>query len=209
MQKEVKRKNKLPEAFYVIMKPLIITLYKLWYNPHIQGKENIPKTGNILICANHVHLMDQFNMIGSTRRIVHYMAKREYFDDKKTKWFFQLSGCISVDRQNGDPEAKEKAINVLENGGAIGLFPEGTRNKQRDKTKLLPFKYGAVSLAKKTDSYIVPVGISGDYKFRSRNLYITIGKPFKVTNMELSDANNRLRNAISNLIDKSYNRAKK
>ena len=37
------RKNKLPEAFYVIMKPLIITLYKLWYNPHIQGKENIPK----------------------------------------------------------------------------------------------------------------------------------------------------------------------
>ena len=52
-----------------------------------------------------------------------------------------------------------------------------------NKTKefLLPFKFGSVSMAKKTDAYLVPFGITGDYTFRSKNLVIRYGKPFKVT----------------------------
>ena len=74
---------------------------------------------------------------------------------------------------------------------------------------LLPFKFGAVSMAKKTDAYLVPFGITGDYKFRSKNLVYRFGKPFKVTNMELPDANKRLENAIGNLMSKSYRETKK
>ena len=60
----------------VILKPLFI----LYYNPKIYGKENIPKDGPILICANHIHIMDQCLPLISTKRVVKYMAKKEYFD---------------------------------------------------------------------------------------------------------------------------------
>ncbi len=91
-------------------------------------------------------------------------------------------------------------MKVLEDGKALGIFPEGTRNRTKDF--LLPFKFGCVSMAKKTDAYIVPIGISGDYKFRSKNLVYRIGKPFKVGNMELPEANKKLEKQIGNLIKK-------
>ena len=184
-----------------------LPIFKFYYNPTIIGKENIPKEGSIIISGNHKHLYDQCLAIISTRRGIHYMAKKEYFDSKKTAWFFKLTGCISVDRQNKDKKAVETAIEVLNDDGAIGIFPEGTRNKTEEF--LLPFKFGAVSMAKKTDAYIVPFGITGDYKFRSKNLTYRFGKPFKVTNMDLEDANKRLANAIGNLKKKSYRETNK
>ena len=192
------KSSKLPERFYKLIKPILGTIYKLYYNPKIIGKENIPKNGSILIVGNHKHIMDQCNIIISTKRVVHYMAKKEYFDNKKVAWFFKASGCISVDRSKKDSSAKEAALSVLEKGGAIGLFPEGTRN--RTDAILLPFKYGAVSMAKKTDSYLVPFGISGDYKFRSKNLTIKIGKPFKINNITLEEANKMLARRIKKLM---------
>ena len=189
--------KKLPLLYY-LGKYLLGPIFKIYYNPKIIGKENIPKQGAIIIAGNHKHLYDQCMAIISTKRGIHYMAKKEYFDSKKTAWFFKMAGCISVDRSKKDPVAKEKAISVLNDGGAIGIFPEGTRNKTKEF--LLPFKFGAVSMAKKTDAYIVPFGITGDYKFRSKNLIATFGKPFKVTNMELDKANEKLYKKVYELM---------
>ena len=185
---------------YVFLKNILKIPYKLWYNPKIIGKENIPKTGAIIICANHKHMMDQCSILVSTRRMVHYLAKKEYFDGKFA-WFFKLAGCISVNRSIKDNNAKEHAINLLKQGYAVGLFPEGTRNKTNEF--LLPFKYGAVSMAQKTDALIVPVGITGEYKFRGKNLVTRIGKPFKVTGLSLEEANKKLRNEISYLMNQN------
>ena len=182
---------------YTILKTILKIPFKLWYNPKIIGANNIPKKGALIICANHKHVMDQCPILISTKRMVHYMAKKEYFDGKFA-WFFKISGCIPVNRSIKDEKAKERAIRILNNGYAVGLFPEGTRNKTKET--LLPFKYGAVSMAKKTDAYILPVGISGEYKFRSKNLIVRIGKPFKITNMELDEANELLKNKILELL---------
>ena len=190
-------KKKLPERGYKFFRIFLGPIFKFWYNPKIYGAENIPKDGSILITANHKHVMDQCSIIVSTKRVIHYMAKKEYFDGKHA-WFFKMAGCISVDRSIHDDNAKEAALDVLKDGGAIGLFPEGTRNKT--DAFLLPFKFGAVSMAQKTDSYLVPVGISGDYKFRSKNLRFYIGKPFKVGNMTLEKANEKLAKEIGNLM---------
>ena len=192
-------KANLPTFGYRIFKPILGFIFKLYYNPKFIGTENIPKDGPIIIVGNHKHLMDQCGPILSTKRIIHYMAKKEYFDGKFA-WFFKSSGCISVNRSIKDNDAKEKAIKVLENNGALGLFPEGTRN--RTKELLLPFKYGAVSLAKKTNAYLVPLAIVGDYKFRSKNLVYRFGKPFKVDKMELEEANDVLKRKITKLITK-------
>ena len=181
---------------YRLLTPLMRILFRLYYNPKIINKEFIPKEGSIVIASNHKHLFDQCLTIMATKRPINYMAKKEYFDGKLA-WFFKFVGCIPVDRGKKDENSKKCALSVLSRGGAIGIFPEGTRNRNKKKV-LLDFKFGAVSLAKKSDSYIIPCAVTGDYKFRSKNLIIQYGKPFKVD--DLGEANDRLYKTIENLI---------
>ena len=259
---------------YQIFRVVLGAIYKLWYNPKISGKENIPTDGAIVVVGNHVHIMDQCNVIISTKRTLHYMAKKEYFDPQykegKHGWFFRSAGCIPVDRKIHDDSAKSAALDVLNNNHALGLFPEGTRNglkeerakelyeqyienktgfdefyklAKKNKTSqvnyleelmnkkvitkdefidnictadeflqilvndrritkdeyyehiFLPFKYGAVSMANKTNARIVPFVITGDYKFRSKNLKVVIGEPIDPEE-DLEVANEQLRNTM-------------
>ena len=189
--------SKIP-FLYKFGKFLLGPIFKFYYNPKIIGKENIPLEGPILIAGNHKHVFDQFPTIASTKRGVHYMAKKEYFAKPFGKWIFEHLGCIPVNRGIKDKDATLAALSVLKDGGAIGIFPEGTRNKTNKF--LLPFKFGTVSMAKKTNAYIVPVGLTGDYKFRSKNFTVRYGKPFKVDNMTVKEANEKLYNEVEKLM---------
>ena len=193
----MKKKRFKGELGYIILTPLMRILFRLYYNPTIINKEVIPKKGPILIVGNHKHIYDQCLTIMATKRPIHYMAKKEYFDGKMS-WFFKLVGCISVNRKIKDTNATNQALEILKNDGAIGLFPEGTRNKTKDF--LLPFKYGTVSMAKKTNATIIPFGLTGDYKFRSKNLTIRYGTPFKVENIDLTEANDKLYKEVERLM---------
>ena len=199
----VKMMNKKLPIFYYVAKFILGPIFKVYYNPKIINKKYIECDGPIIIAGNHKHLYDQCLTIIATKRGIHYMAKKEYFDSIKTKWFFAGVGCIRVDRTKKDENAVNSALDVLKDGGAIGIFPEGTRNKTKEF--LLPFKFGAVSMAKKTDAYIVPFGITGDYKFRSKNLTIRYGKPFKVGDIDLEKANELLYNKVEKLMKESLN----
>lgn len=194
----MKRKRFKGEFGYILLTPLMRILFRLYYNPKIINKNVIPKTGPILIVGNHKHIYDQCLTIMATKRPIHYMAKKEYFDGKLA-WFFKFVGCISVNRSIKDTNATNQALEILKNDGAIGLFPEGTRNKTKD-VFLLPFKFGTVSMAKKTNATIIPFGLTGDYKFRSKNLKIKYGTPFKVGNMDLEKANDKLYKEVERLM---------
>ena len=194
----MKRKRFKGEIGYVILTPIMRVLFRLYYHPKIINREVIPKDGPILIVGNHKHVYDQCLTIMATKRVIHYMAKKEYFEGKLA-WFFKLVGCIPVNRQIKDKAAVDQALDVLNHGGAIGLFPEGTRNKTKDKF-LLPFKFGTVSMAKKTGATIVPFGLTGDYCFRSRNLMIRYGTPFQVGDMSLEEANEKLYHEVERLM---------
>ena len=183
---------------FKILSTILKPIFKFWYSPKLIGKENIPENGAIVVACNHKHLMDQCMVIVSTKRPIHYMAKSEYFENKKVAWFFKAAGCIPVNRNGKDTEAKDAATEVLQSQGALGIFPEGTRNKTEDL--LMPFKFGAVSLAKKNNALVIPVGVSGDYKFRPKNLVARIGEPIDVSEMDLEEANEKLHKAVETLI---------
>lgn len=177
----------------VLLKPL----FCLWYNPQVVGKGNIPENGAVVIACNHKHIMDQCMAIIATKRTVNYMAKSEYFKGKAA-FFFKMTGCICVNRNGNDEAAKNSALKVLKKGGALGIFPEGTRNKTEEL--LMDFKYGAASLACKTNATVIPVAVTGDYKFRSKNLMSRIGSPISVEGKSVEQVNCELKNSVSELI---------
>lgn len=185
------------ELGYKLLTPIMRPLFKLYYSPQIIGAEKIPRDSAIIIAGNHKHVYDQCLTVMATKRVIHYMAKKEYFDGMLAP-LFRVVGCIPVDRSKRDMSSAKSALRVLKNGSAIGIFPEGTRNKT--DAFLLPFKTGAVSMAKKTDAYIVPFGLTGDYKFRSKNLTVRYGEPFKVGDMSVEEANRKLRSEVERLM---------
>ena len=204
-EKKVKEYHKVG---YNFLKGVLSILFRLYYRPKIVNKKVIPKKGPIIVCGNHIHLYDQCLPIISTRRMLHYMAKKEYFDGKKA-WFFKMAGCISVNREIHDTDAKNAALDVLRNGWALGIFPEGTRNKKRDEEVLLPFKMGAVSMAQKTGATIVPYAITGKYKFWNNHLKATFLEPFTVgPDEDLEKVNEKLRNMILEAIEKEEGKLK-
>ena len=185
------------KILYNIYKYILGAVFLIYYRPKFVNKKYIPKEGPIIIAGNHIHLFDQCLPILSTRRMIHYMAKKEYFEGKFA-WFFAAMGCIPVDRANTDIKSVKSAMKVLRKDGAIGIFPEGTRN--RTDAFLLEFKPGAATLAKKTGAYIVPCGLTGEYKFRSKTLTVRYGEPFKADGMTAQEANEKLYSEVERLM---------
>lgn len=189
--------------FYKLVKPIVSILCKLLYRPTIVGIENIPKDGAVVLAGNHTKWLDPVMLVGITKRQVHFLAKKELFQGK-AKSIVKGMGCISVDRKIHDKDALNLAYKTLENNKVIGIFPEGTIN--RTDSVIMPFKIGAVKMANKTSSYLVPFTITGKYKMFKKTIRIEFHKAYKVSS-NLEKENNKLMNIISeNLI--RYNKEK-
>ncbi len=191
---------------YRIVRTLGYPIFLLLYRPEFEGRNNIPKSGSVILAGNHTNNLDAAIMLAGPKRVVHMLAKKELFKSKISNAFFRSMGCIPVDRKIHDENAKSEAIEVLKNNEVIGIFPEGTVNRTNDI--ILPFKYGAVSFAKKTGAYIVPFTITGKYKLFRRSIKITYGKPYKVTD-DLEIENKKLMNIITKMLVKERSNVKR
>ena len=191
---------------YRIVRTLGYPIFLLLYRPEFEGRNNIPKSGSVILAGNHTNNLDAAIMLAGPKRVVHMLAKKELFKSKISNAFFRSMGCIPVDRKIHDENAKSEAIEVLKNNEVIGIFPEGTVNRTDDI--ILPFKYGAVSFAKKTGAYIVPFTITGKYKLFRRSIKITYGKPYKVTD-DLEIENKKLMNIITKMLIKERSNVKR
>lgn len=191
---------------YRIVRTLGYPIFLLLYRPEFEGRNNIPKSGSVILAGNHTNNLDAAIMLAGPKRVVHMLAKKELFKSKISNAFFRSMGCIPVDRKIHDENAKSEAIEVLKNNEVIGIFPEGTVNRTNDI--ILPFKYGAVSFAKKTGAYIVPFTITGKYKLFRRSIKITYGKPYKVTD-DLEIENKKLMNIITKMLIKERDNVKR
>lgn len=189
----------LDDAFlYRFLQPIFRFIFKIYYNPTIINKEYIPKNGRCVIAGNHKHALDPIFVDTCTKRIVHTLAKKDLHDGK-FGWFFKSIGTIPVDlHAKHNKAALDSAIEFLNNESLINLSPEAKRNYTKEV--LLPFKYGAVVMAKRTNSKIVPYSITGDYKFRSKNLKIVFGKPLDISKLSIEEANELLFKKVKKLI---------
>ena len=181
--------------FYKMFSPIVSILFFIVFLPKVKGRENIPKKKAAILAGNHRSNFDCFMVILSTRRCVHFLAKAELFRLSFFNWFFRNSGLIPVYRNGKDKKALETAVEYLKNGEIVGVFPEGRLNKT-SKTSVLPFKIGAVKMAKETGKPIIPFTIKGKYIPFVRSIEIIFQKPFYVTDNNLDEANKILERKV-------------
>uniref|UniRef100_UPI003FD870A7 lysophospholipid acyltransferase family protein n=1 Tax=Anaerotignum faecicola TaxID=2358141 RepID=UPI003FD870A7 len=172
-ERKMKDTEKKSWVYYVA-----IFLVKIWYaimfKVEIIGKENIPETGNGVICSNHYSNYDPVSTAIYLDRLPHYIAKKELFKNKLFSWVLDQLGVFPIDRKvSMDMKAVKTAIKLLKEGKIVGIFAEGRRVKAGEDVAA---KAGGALFAMKGNAPVIPCAISGTYKFRSK-LTIRYGEP--------------------------------
>jgi 1-acyl-sn-glycerol-3-phosphate acyltransferase len=115
---------------YWLLKVILTPLLRFFFDVRVEGLENVPKDGPVILASNHVSFSDSVFLPLVLRRRITFVAKAEYFENRKTAWFFRAIGQIPIKREGGSASqrALESAKDVLEGGGIFGIYPEGTRS---------------------------------------------------------------------------------
>jgi 1-acyl-sn-glycerol-3-phosphate acyltransferase len=146
---------------YWVMKAILKPILRMLYNIKVEGLENVPKTGPVIIAANHISFLDSFFIpLVVKRRKMTYLAKADYFKSWKTAWFFRMVGQIPIEREGGEKSeaALRTALKVLKEGNLLGIYPEGTRSPD---LRLHRGRTGVARLAMAANVSIIPVGLVG------------------------------------------------
>lgn len=166
------------------------------------GLEHIPKDGPLIVAGNHMSYLDPPVMGIFLRRPISYMAKAQLFDIPVLGPLIRAVGAYPVDREGSASAAIKRSVEVLRNGGCIGIFPEGTRNLSGD----VEARKGVALLASLGKAPVVPAAIVGtaDAK-RLHQIKVAYGKPLslpqdrKATKDEIAKFTEEVMDAISAL----------
>lgn len=158
--------------FYKIAVNVLKVLVFIIFDLKVYNKENLDNTkGGLIVCGNHISMIDPVILAVSTKRQIHYMGKKELFENKFFSFIFRNLGAFPVDRQGVSLSAIKSSLNVLNKDGVLGIYPEGTRIKNGYDEKNA--KPGIAMIANKAKVKILPVYVEGNYKFRGKiNFYI-------------------------------------
>lgn len=149
--------------FYKIIKLILYPIFKLIFLFKVKNRPKIEKNKRLIICGNHISNLDPILFELINPEMIHFMAKKELFDNKFLSWILPKFGTFPVDRGNNDIDAIRQSIKVLKDDKILGIFPEGTRIKQ-GQTSRERFIDGVAMIAVKANADILPIQIKGEYK---------------------------------------------
>lgn len=164
-----------PRFLYRILRPLANIIVRSRYEVEYIGAENIPESGGFILASNHITVLDPVIIAVACKRPLHFMAKEEIFRNKIAGWFFAGLNSFPVDRTKFDEDAINYAIEIVKQGDAMGIFPEGTRSPDFTPKK---GKGGVCYIAKMCKCDVVPVSIyTSDRAKKGTKLTVRYGKP--------------------------------
>ena len=155
-----------------IVRSILWVLYKIVFRVKVIGKENVPKDEPFILCGNHVEFIKVpiIEIFTTGRKKVYFMAKIELLNNAFLRWFAYLFNVIPVKRGKQDMYAMKQSLQALNQGDALGIFPEGTTNGLAKKVKV---KTGTAYMALRTGSKVLPVGIKTT---KTNRVIVNIGK---------------------------------
>lgn len=161
--------------FYKVVKSLCYLFLRFICRWEVKGRENLPLTGPVIVFANHISYLDPVIIGVALARPIRFMAKEELFQIPVLKWIITGLLAFPVRRGRSDRAALKAAIQILNKGQVLGIFPEGKRSKDGS---LNPFLGGVALLALKTEAPMLPVAIKNSNRvFRGQRVKVNIGKP--------------------------------
>ncbi len=153
--------------WYLLGYSLSKALAKTFFNYRVIGAENMIEEGPCIIAANHCSFFDPPLVGVACKRAIHYLARKSLLEWPILGPIFPDLNVIPVDRKNADRSALMGAIRVVKNGGAVLIFPEGTRSPDGNLQTAQP---GLGMIVAKTGAPVVPVRISGSYEVFNRDM---------------------------------------
>jgi 1-acyl-sn-glycerol-3-phosphate acyltransferase len=173
---------------YWVVKMVMTPILRVLFRVRTEGTDHIPANGPVILASNHRSFIDSIFLPLTVRRRVTFVAKAEYFESWKTAWFFRAVGMIPLKREGGS--ASERALaaarDVLDGGGVLGIYPEGTRSRDG---RLYKGHTGAARLSMQTGAPVVPVAQFGTAEVQPigammpklfRRVTLKMGKPMRI-----------------------------
>jgi 1-acyl-sn-glycerol-3-phosphate acyltransferase len=176
-------------VFALIARSVLAPLMRLVYRPVVEGRENVPKRGAVILASNHLSFIDSVVIPLVAPRPVVFLAKAEYFTGTGFKgWlsrsFFTAIDAVPVERgtHRAAQASLDAALEALNEGNAFGIYPEGKRSLDG---RLYRGKPGVAWLALTSGALVVPVALAGTEKVqpvgkrlpRIRRITVKFGEP--------------------------------
>jgi len=189
-------------AFYSVCTSLYYVFSQIVHPVRVIGRENMPESGKAILCANHQSLQDPLVLATYVKRRMHFMAKKELFQNKLFGKVLSALGAFPVARGQNDLGAIRTAFKLLAEDRALGIFPEGTRFSDGEMHEA---KNGVAMIALRTGAKVIPAYIVGNYK-PFKKMRIVIGKEVDLTDLggkcdaqNMQIASGRIREAMISL----------
>lgn len=186
--------------FYRSIKFIISGIVRVVFRLKFYGIENIPKSGGAILCCNHTTMWDVVFLIALCPREISFMAKQELFKNKILGYIFRKMLAFPVNREKGDSSAIRNSEAVINMGGILGIFPEGTRRAAGKPGRGKP---GAAFIAAQTKADIIPVAIYREGRVRLfQRATVRFGKVIPNSELEVSkeDVSRSVLSATTNRI---------
>lgn len=178
----------------------------------VLGAEKTPRSGGLIVVANHLNFIDPPLLAASLPRRIHFMAKQELFD-ARSGVFVRLYGAFPVRRFEADLQALRTARKLLQDGEVVGMFPEG----HRSGGEMIAAHPGTALLALQSGSPVLPVAITGSEQiripgalFRRPRVTVRVGEPFvmarehRIDSVAIEQASIRIMRHIAELLPPRY-----
>ena len=191
---------------YPIGNTIIRACTRLFARHEVEGIENVPRSGPLLVISNHLSNVDPSLLGISLPRDLHFLAKQELFRLPVIRNILRSYGAFPIHRDGRDIRAMKWALGLLENGNALAVFPEGTRKPQG----LGKFNLGAALLHLRSGAPILPVAITGtSHLISSARIFsptgaikVRIGDPFALNTKGVDTKRESLEDLTQQIVEK-------